>query len=256
VTTLLATIILSLPASAHRFSNQLMAMLEAVGEREGNQLKLPCSEPRFLPEIILDLQGDVPVAQTQFVLTDGELFTVKVINITGLNKPHPLTYQHLKVETISHRLTRSGIALVGIDHVGINLPWFGQEVHSQIRTLRERLSTACLYHRYLSGEYWDFILPGNTEEINQQKATDYSTTRRPKFELVSFDITSTPLIQLDLWTNTSFDNLSRLFPEGLSDPDYQNIWLYLQNPYTMDICLVLNDWSDHDWSGYFTGCRI
>jgi hypothetical protein len=140
--------------------------------------------------------------------------------------------------------------------VGINLPYFGLEIHPQISDLRERLSSSCLYHRYTSGELWDFILPGDVAEITRKKSIDYSMSRVPKFELVPFNTTSTPLIQLDIETSGCYDFLHTIFPEALAEPEFKNVWLYTQNPYALDVCLVLNEASDLDWSNFFRGCRL
>jgi hypothetical protein len=105
--------------------------------------------------------------------------------------------------------------LVGIDHVGFNLPWFSSGVHPRILQLREELSSYCLYHRFPSGEPWDFIIPGNRDEIARQEAVDYTMVKRPKFEIVSFDKASTPLLQFDFQMNTSYEILQGLFPEAL-----------------------------------------
>jgi len=65
--------------------------------------------------------------------------------------------------------------------------------------------------------------------------------RRPKFEIVSFDKASTPLLQLDIQMNTSYEILLGLFPEALVYPLIRNLWIYLENPYGLDICLVVNE---------------
>lgn len=80
--------------------------------------------------------------------------------------------------------------------------------------------------------------------------------RRPKFEIVSFDKASTPLLQLDIQMNTSYEILQGLFPEALDDPLICNLWIYLEYPYGLDICLVANGFSEKDWSSYFAGSRI
>ena len=85
-----------------------------------------------------------------------------------------------------------------LDHVGFNLPWFGRAVHPAIADLRNRLKQVCLYHLFLTGEPWDFIIPGELAKIRKLDAIDYNQIRRPKFEIVSFDRASTPLVQIDL----------------------------------------------------------
>jgi len=113
-----------------------------------------------------------------------------------------------------------------------------------------------LYHRFPTGEPWDFIIPGDKEEIAKGKEIDYNTIRRPKFELVSFGNALTPLLQFDVAVNASYERFAALFPEALNDPEFRNVWLYLENPYPVDVCLVLNEFTARDWSDFFQGCRL
>ena len=124
------------------------------------------------------------------------------------------------------------------------------------KPLREKLILACLYHRFPTGEAWDFILPGKLEEISCQKPVDYSRTRRPKFEIVSFEKSSIPLVQFDVQLNASYETLLKLFPEPLNDPAIGNLWIYLENPYNIDVCVVANSYSEKDWSDFFKNSRI
>jgi hypothetical protein len=182
--------------------------------------------------------------------------SIKVENSTGQSKQNPYPYKHLDVETVRQRFATSGIRLIEIDHVGFNLPWFSSGVHPRILQLRNQLSSRCLYHRFPTGEPWDFIIPGDKDEISNRKAVDYSEVRRPKFELVSFKNASTPLIQLDISVNAPYERFLELFPESLNDPEFRNIWLYLDSPCPVDVCLVINEVSEHDWSDFFKGCRL
>lgn len=192
----------------------------------------------------------------QFIRSDNETINVKVKNITGVYKSSPHTYRHISMTEAKKRLFASEIKLIEVDHVGFNLPWFSAGLHPEIVQLRQELASRCLYHRYPTGEPWDFILPGDEEEITNSKQVDYSKVRRPKFELVSFDKASTPLIQFDFSVNASFESFSQLFPEALIDTEFKNIWLYIENPYQIDICLVINEYAESDWSEYFNNSRI
>ena len=145
---------------------------------------------------------------------------------------------------------------IGIDHLGVNLPWFEPGLHPRILQLRETVKARCLYHRYPTGEPWDFILPGTPEEIAGSQPIDYAKIRRPKFELVSFDGASTPLIQIDLGSDRRYEEFKTMFPEALADETFRNIWIYLINPHAVDICLVMNEYSEKDWSGFFKECRL
>ena len=198
-------------------------------------------------------QSDI---MTDFTLSDGEINSFKIENTTGISKQSPYSYKHLSVETVNQRLVSSEVRLIGIDHAGFNLPWFSSGLHPCILQLREKLSSRCLYHRFPTGEPWDFIIPGDNDEIANCKAVDYTRVRRPKFELVSFSNASTPLVQFDISVNAGYEQFSQLFPEALNDPKFGNIWVYLESPYEVDVCLVINAFTERDWSDFFKGFRI
>jgi hypothetical protein len=238
------------------FTHQLASLVDILGRAENHVLELTSSDQSFCPKIRPDFQSGPPDVLTDFAFSDGETISIKVENSTGLSKPSPHSYQPLDVETVNHRLMTSGVRLIGIDHVGFNLPWFFLGLHPVILQLRETLSSRCLYHQFPTGEPWDFIIPGDHGEIANRMAVDYTKVRRPKFELVSFNKASTPLIQLDVGVNASYERFAPLFPESLNEPEYRNIWIYLRNPYTVDVCLVINEFGAGDWSDYFKGCRL
>jgi hypothetical protein len=256
MTVYLEKITVRLPGTNTEFTNSLASLIEVLGHNENHILKLTSSSQSFYPELLLDFWSECSEIMTDFILSNGEIVCVKVENSTGLSKQSPHSYQPLSVETVIQRLVTSGVRLVGIDHVGFNLPWFSPDLHPRILQLREELSSRCLYHRFPTGESWDFIIPGDNDEISNRKAVDYTIVRRPKFELVSFDKTSTPLIQFDIGVSVGYERFSLLFPESLNDPELRNVWVYLETPYTIDVCLVMNEFTEHDWSDFFTGFRL
>jgi len=256
MTVYLERITVRLPGTNTCFPDSLASLIAVHGRNEDHVLRLARSVQGFYPEILLDFRSDRPEVITDFTLSDGENISVTVENSTGLSKQSPHTYRSLRVESVTQRLATSGVRLVGIDHVGFNLPWFSSDLHPRILELREKLSSVCLYHRYPTGESWDFVLPGDVDEIAGRKTVDYARSRRPKFELVSFDKSSTPLIQFDIGVNIDYESFSRLFPESLNDPEFRNIWIYLETPYTNDVCLVINEFAERDWSDFFTGFRL
>jgi hypothetical protein len=85
---------------------------------------------------------------------------------------------------------------------------------------------------------------------------DYSRIRRPKFEVVSFEKSSIPLVQFDIQLNASYETLLKLFPEALNAPNLRNLWIYLENPYGIDVCVVANPYSEEDWSDFFKNSRL
>jgi hypothetical protein len=36
----------------------------------------------------------------------------------------------------------------------------------------------------------------------------------------------------------------------------KNVWVYLTNPYGIDVCLVIGEHQGKDWSGFFEGHRL
>lgn len=256
MTVYLEKVTLKFPHFASEFTSRLAALLDLFGYNENHILRLTNSNQQFYPELQVNFQAGCSEVVADFTLSDGKSIHAKVENSTGLNKQSPHSYQLLSVETVNQRLMTSGISMVGLDHVGINLPWFASELHPKIIQLREALSARCLYHRFPTGEPWDFIIPGDIDEIGKQKTIDYSIVRRPKLELVSFDKTSTPLVQFDIGVNVGYESFSGSFPESLHDSKLNNTWVYLETPYSVDVCLVMNEFSESDWSEFFSGCRL
>jgi hypothetical protein len=247
---------INLPETPSEFNSQLADVLAMPGPKISHELNLISSDPSFTPRIAIDFQSDRFGVSADFLLSSGEIDSVDVENSTGVRKQSPHAYKLLGIDEVARRLAAAGIGLIGADHIGINLPWFEKGVHPRILQLREKLTAACLYHRYPTGEPWDFILPGDRNEIAERKPVDYTRVRRPKFELVSFDKASTPIVQIDLGVNGRYEDFAESFPEALADPAFRNVWVYLENPHAIDICLVINEYSESDWSGFFKGCRL
>jgi hypothetical protein len=255
--TYLEKIAIRFPNSDTFFPRALKSQIDVLGHNENGLFVIDRSENGFFPEILFDFQSERVEVITDFILSDNKIISVKMENIIGKSKQSPFLYKYIGVETVNRRLLNSRVRITGIDHVGFNLPWFSSGLHPSILKLRENLSSRCLYHKYPTGEPWDFIIPGDKDEIARYKKVDYKRVRRPKFELVSFGNASTPLIQIDVSVDVGYDIFSTLFPESLNDPQFKNIWLYLETPYPIDVCLVINKFDEKsDWSGYFEGLRL
>jgi hypothetical protein len=252
----LEKITVNLPVDQAGFNHRLVSLLAKLGETSSHSLELTLSNQYQYPRITADFQSPRPAPCVEFLVSGGEAVLLNLDNITGEEKKSPHVYGYVEIDTVTHRLSEAGVELIGIDHLGVNLPWFAAGAHPRIGHLRESLKAQCLYHRYPTGEPWDFILPGTPEEIIGVQPVDYGVIRRPKFELVSFEKTSMPLIQIDLGVDGKYENYAALFPEALSDPDFRNIWIYLRNPHAVDVCLVINEFSERDWSGFFKGNRL
>lgn len=248
--------VIRLPANA-AFANELLPLLGRLGEMARDGFEFTRSSAAFYPRVALDLWSERPAPQVDFVLSDGETWTVTIENTTGLHKDNPYPYRHVSLGQVRERLAAAHAEIVGLDHAGFNLPWFAAGVHPRLAALREQLAPVSLYHGFPSGEPWDFILPATPAEIGRQVAVDYAAIRRPKFELVSFENASTPLVQLDVGVALPYEQTRALFPEALDDPALRNMWVYLESPYAIDVCLVLNEWTgESDWCDYFARTRM
>lgn len=252
----LERIIIKFPDTLMDFTNQLALLLDALGQSKNQVLELTSSDQSFFPKLFLDFHSKSSDMFADFALSNGEITSVKIENSTGLNKQSPHSYTPINIETVTQRFLSSGMKLVDIDHVGFNLPWFSSGLHPDISGLRELLYLRCLYHTFPTGEPWDFIIPGNTNEIGGYKAVDYTRIRKPKFEIVSFDKASTPLIQFDVAVNGKYETFTKLFPESLNDTELRNIWIYLESPYPVNVCLVINEFADGDWGDFFKGNKL
>jgi hypothetical protein len=252
----LELITLLFPASGAAFNQSLAALLSPLGQATDGGLELARADPDLRPRLCLDFCAERATVAAEFAPSGGRRLEVALENVTGESKRSPHAYAPVKIETVSARLAAAAIKLIGFDHAGINLPWFGPGLHPRLLRLRADLAAQCLYHRFPTGEPWDFILPGDLDEIAQAKEVDYTRVRKPKFELVSFEKSSTPLVQFDVAVNVPYEHFRPLFPEALDDPGFRNIWVYLETPYSVDICLVLNEAAGRDWSDFFLGSRL
>lgn len=172
MTIYLEEIALRFPGTDAGFTGGLASLIGVLGKQEDRVLELTRSSPSFYPQVLVELQSGRPGILTDFRLSNGETISFQVENSTGLGKANRHAYRPLSVETVKHRLMASGVRLVGVDHTGFNLPWFSSGLHPRIVQLWEALSARCLYHRYPTGEPWDFILPGDLDEIAARKAVD------------------------------------------------------------------------------------
>jgi len=252
----LEKITISIPGTDTGLAYRLVSLLEKLGERKSHGLEFAGSDRSYYPRLAIDFPSARSAVRADFLLSSGDVVPLAVENTTGGERKSPHSYQRVEMETIARRFAVAGMKIIEIDHLGLNLPWFEPGIHPHILRLRETMKTRCLFHRYPTGEPWDFILPGTPDEIASPQAVDYGRVRRPKFELVSFDQASKPLIQIDLGVNAKYETYAGLFPEALSDPAFRNLWIYLENPHPVDICLVVNENSEGDWSGFFNGCRL
>lgn len=252
----LEEIAIEFPNSDVDLDRKILAQFERVGLNADGRLRLNRSNDEFYPIISIDTNSENRKVSAEFLTSKGCKHEVLIENKTGITKKSPLKYSHLSIDDITDRFNKNGITIDNLDHVGFNLPWFSPGIHPLIEDLRHNFTSRCLYHKFPTGEPWDFIIPGSINEVLMLDKVDYSKTRKPKFEIVSFDASSTPLIQFDVQCDKKYEVFSRIFPEAIHDNQFQNIWIYVQNSHNVDICFVLNEASNNDWSSYFKESRI
>jgi len=252
----LAEIVVKFPNCDITFNRKLLAQLDEVGLIVNGKLRIKSSNDDFYPKISVDTNSGIGNVSAEFRTRKDCKHEILIDNTTGITKKNPLEYSHLSIDNITDRFNKNDITINDIDHVGFNLPWFSAGIHPLIENLRHNFASKCLYHKFPTGEPWDFIIPGFVNEILMLDEVDYSKTRRPKFEIVSFDASSTPMIQFDLQCNKKYEVFSQIFPEAIHDNQFKNIWIYVENSYNVDVCFVLNEASKSNWSSYFKENRI
>ena len=250
MTHVLEQIIIVLPAGNSLFEEKIISFFARCSAVQDKKVHFSPSNTEFLPKVSLEFQK---VSEPKVLFLNGNTIEVPIKNTTGRVKKSPHKYKPLSIEEIVFRL--EGIKIVEIDHVGFNLPWF-DGTHPDIVRIRELYKRESMYYLFPTGEDWDFIIPGTVGEISGKSSIDYTIKRRPKFEIVSFNKCSKPLIQIDVLVHEKFEKLTSLFPEAIQDLELKNMWVYLKTPYNIDICLVLNDYRSGDWCEFFKESRL
>ncbi len=237
------------------FYNQFFALFSNVLKAYNTKYVISSSNDQYYPRVIIE---SVSSGDSVIIKFDGSELNEKVIirNETGVTKESYEKYSAIDLEDLKIRFLKNNIEIIKLDHIGFNLPWFQGGIHPRIQNLRHKLTKKCLYHKYPSGEPWDFILPGTEDEILHQISIDYSLIRKPKIELVSFEKSSIPIIQFDVGGSCKKTHLQEIFPEGLYDQYLGNIWICVKNPFDVDLFIVLGEEHAGDWSNYLKDNRI
>ena len=247
----LEEVLFSFDKANRSFFDEFTGLLDQV--LEAGSLKK--AAPDFLPTLRLDSELPDSGVSVCFHSASGTK-KVAVRNTTGMERKSPERYRAIGLAELKRRFAANSIRIVKLDHIGFNLPWFASPPHPEIAEVRATYAKNCLYHAFPGGEPWDFILPGTPDEIAGAVGIDYTKVRKPKLELVSFEKCSVPIIQFDVCCTCVKGRFREIFPEGLYDDNLGNIWVYVENPYGLDLCLVLGEDYDGDWSGFFRDCRI
>lgn len=237
---LLKQVTICLPKKDQDFEAKFLNFLAKFGTKRGNSINFELSDSDYLPETAFKF-GDCQTAQARFL--GSTEFKIDITNTTGREKKSPLAYTPIEFDDFLERAKTLNFEF--LDHIGFDIFW-PRDAHPEIAKAREVLSKESLYYLNQHGENWDFIIPAKEEET-KTKDLDYKAIRRPKFELVTLNYTSTPIIQFDMSIKENFEQIKELFPEGLRDDYLKNIWVYIDNPYGLDICAVIGHRGKADW---------
>lgn len=250
---ILTSIQISLPTNTFTSSKSFIDLFTHTNN-SSDRINFPSFHISYVPVIELDFSSRENFPVITFRSDVTVLDQVNLTNQTGETWESAYHYTPIDIAEISNRLKENNIFFEYYDHLGINLPWI-KGLHPDLQRLLKVLNESSLLHSFPNSNDWFFILPGNEKEIQSKKKIDYSIDRKPKFELVNFFTCSTPIIQIDLATNTTYEVLKTLFPESIVDDDLRNLWVYVQNESGSDICLVLNEKGD-GWTKFFEGQRM
>lgn len=249
---ILENVTIILPESPDDFGHKLINLLSDIGVVQHQTIFFRPTSSEYFPKLAISFVKKTQ-PQVEFHFADMSTIYCQLINTSGQIKRSPERYTSVTIDNFIHRL--APFQLTFVDHIGFNLPWF-DGVHPEILELRKKLCSTSLYYLFPSGAAWDFILPGTTDEIRHIGDPNLNLVRRPKFELVSFNKSSTPLIQIEIITSATFAQIKEAFPEGIAVSKAKNVWIYIENNYGIDVCLVLNQSTNKDWSSYFSGHRM
>jgi len=120
-----------------------------------------------------------------------------------------------------------------VDHLGVNLPARLVARHKW-EALVGALARGSTLYRYPTGEEWPFVLPSTREEYADD-IRHFPPGREPKFELCYAQDFDHPVVQVDVQTGLTRDELEARFPapQGLALPgleDYQRT-VYVAHPW-------------------------
>jgi len=120
-----------------------------------------------------------------------------------------------------------------VDHLGVNLPASAVARH-EWEALIGALAAGSTLYRYPTGEEWPFVLPSTNEEYADD-IRRFPCGREPKFELCYERYFDHPLVQLDVQTRLTRDELEARFPapSGLALPGLEDYFrsVYVAHPW-------------------------
>jgi hypothetical protein len=237
---LLNSITICLPKRDQDFEEKFLSFLSQFGKRDNSSIDFKISDKSYVPRISFKFAA---CSAPQAIFDASKTIEVGITNTTGQTRKSPFIYSSISLDEFIFRAKE--LSFEFLDHAGFDVPWF-DGVHPDINKLRDFLPEECLYSRYPTGEDWDFIIPATQKEIATREL-DYRVIRRPKFEIVFLNYSSTPIVQFDVSVKESFEEIRKIFPEGYPDNSLKNAWIYVENPYGIEICFVVGHRGNADW---------
>ncbi len=120
-----------------------------------------------------------------------------------------------------------------LDHTGLNIPAASLD-RAGWDDLLHKLSSVSAIYRYPTGEDWPFVIPATAAEV-ETDITESEPMRRPKFELVYDTYLRNPLLQFDMETDLTREEVEGLFPPpygvGLPGLDQYFRSVYVYHPW-------------------------
>lgn len=136
-------------------------------------------------------------------------------------------------------LNRVSEKLSAMNHTGINIGprLIDKTDYLKYRTMLGELSNL---YKYPTGEEWPFIIPSTNEEF-LNGVTDETKNRNPKFEIVYSHYYDSPLLQFDIETKLTKEEVLKILPEpyGISFEGLENYFrtVFVYTGYSDDVVM-------------------
>ncbi len=232
---------------AQAFFQQLEQLLEEDPNCTVNEdliLFTPTNPPGALPLLSLELASDLAIPK--LVLETDMPFEERVGNFFIHSsevvadmpfQPRPLPES---VEADRHTtlpmldfVQRFDGHVARVDHLGLNLPAaLMDRLHFQ--QLLHNLSVLATVYQYPSADPWYFLVPSTAEEL-EGNITQFVPGRDPLFELVYDEYDDLPVVQIQINTDLSREEVVELLPDpyGISYQGLEGAFraVYVEHPW-------------------------
>ncbi len=170
--------------------------------------------------------------------------TMPTVEMTGTGSSATAVVPGARPVPLAEMLPAVEGQILRVDHLGVNLPASTVARH-EWEALIGALAAGSTLYRYPTGEEWPFVLPSTDEEwpfvlpsTDEEYGDDirrFPCGREPKFELCYEQYFDHPLVQLDLQTGLTRDELEACFPapSGLALPGLEDYFrsVYVAHPW-------------------------